>query len=73
MTSRDFCYWLQGMFEVHGVTALTKEQTKVIHNHLHLVFVHEIDTPDPTGELQAAHDGKLIPSKSLGGSGIKRC
>jgi hypothetical protein len=67
MTARDFCYWLQGMFEVHKVTTLDEEQTEIIKNHLNLVFVHDIDTPDPTGKLQAAHDGKKH------GSGIKRC
>ena len=70
MTSRDFCYWLQGVFEAHEVTTLNEKQVKVIKNHLHLVFVHEIDTPDPTGALQAAHDGKLGGSSK---SGIKRC
>jgi hypothetical protein len=66
MTARDFCYWLQGIFEVHKVTTLDESQIEIIKNHLNLVFVHDIDTPDPTGKLQAAHDGKH-------GSGIKRC
>lgn len=60
MTSRDFCYWLQGFFELHGsvVPAMTAQQVEVVKNHLNLVFIHDIDTPDPTGELQAAHDGE---------------
>lgn len=66
MTARDFCYWLQGVFEVHKTSTLTEEQVTIIKNHLHLVFVHDIDTPDPSGVLQAAHDGKT-------GSGVKRC
>jgi hypothetical protein len=68
MTPRDFCYWLQGMFELQKVTKLDNEQVTTIKNHLNLVFVHEIDTPDPTGKLQAAHDGK---GKANGG--VKRC
>ena len=43
MTSRDFCYWLQGFFEVSGATEVTPDQAKVIRNHLNMVFKHEID------------------------------
>jgi hypothetical protein len=64
MTARDFCYWLQGFFEIsRGARSLTEEQVTVIKNHLALVFKHEIDPsmPDPTGELQVIHDGPLKP------------
>lgn len=43
MTSRDFCYWLQGFFELTGTESVTQEQVKVIRNHLNMVFKHEID------------------------------
>jgi hypothetical protein len=51
MTSRDFCFWLQGFFELEAMTAnhpgekvpLTGEQGQAIKNHLALVFKHEID------------------------------
>ena len=43
MTSRDFVYWLQGYFELSGNEMLSLEQTKTIKNHLHMVFIHEID------------------------------
>ncbi len=59
MTSRDFCYWLQGYFELGGGRdGLDASATQVIRNHLNLVFVHDIDGPDPDGKLQATHDGK---------------
>lgn len=60
MTSRDFCYWLQGHFEISKCKELDKPQTEMVKRHLALVFKHEIDPsiPDPTGELQAIHDGK---------------
>ena len=58
MKSRDFCYWLQGLFELGGPNTLDARQTELIKRHLALVFKHEIDEPDPTGELQAIHDGK---------------
>lgn len=61
MTPRDFCYWLQGCLEITAPTGLTTAQLEVIKNHLALVFKHEIDTPDPTGVLQATHDGKPTP------------
>jgi hypothetical protein len=43
MRSVDFCYWLQGHFELNGYNALTKEQVEMIGKHLNLVFLHEID------------------------------
>ncbi len=51
MTSREFCYWLQGLFELTDIDlnknrdnqTLSIEQVKCIKNHLNLVFKHEID------------------------------
>jgi hypothetical protein len=46
MQSRDFCYWLQGYFEITGQQAdnrLTSAQLETIKKHLDLVFAHEID------------------------------
>lgn len=49
MTSRDFCYWLQGFFEIDDALpeakreGLSKEQAEMIKKHLVLVFKHEID------------------------------
>lgn len=43
MTDRDFVYWLNGFFELNNsVTTLTEEQVRLIKEHLHLVFEHEI-------------------------------
>lgn len=57
MEPRDFCYWLQGFFEISKAVKLTEDQTQMVKNHLSLVFAHSIDTPDPTGKLQNIHDG----------------
>lgn len=46
MQSRDFCYWLQGYFEIQGIytssfgndISFTQNQLKCITNHLNLVF-----------------------------------
>lgn len=44
MTSRDFCFWLQGLFELQpGLTELTEQQVTLIKRHLAMVFIHEID------------------------------
>lgn len=63
MTSRDFCYWLQGYFELAGCNALSQEQVKTIQNHLGMVFVHEIDPtfggPAKQDILNTIHSGKI--------------
>ncbi len=66
MNSVDFCFWLQGFFEIGGNTQITNEQAEIIKNHLALVFVHEIDqirnsqTHVPAETLQNVHDGKTF-------------
>ncbi len=70
MTSREFCYWLQGFFEIEGKArsansaledSLNAAQVDAIRAHLNLVFVHEID-PSAGGtaeqaKLDAVHEG----------------
>ncbi len=60
MTSRDFCFWLQGYLEITGSDGpLTESQVKCVRNHLGLVFKHEIDPsmgpPAHQAELNATH------------------
>ena len=50
MTSRDFCYWLQGFFELSvskmdagSNFVLSPDQIQCIQKHLNMVFAHEID------------------------------
>lgn len=43
MTSRDFCYWMQGFFELSHATKITEKEFGTIKNHLAMVFKHEID------------------------------
>jgi hypothetical protein len=67
MTSRDFCYWLQGYFEIYEISQIKKiptfneDEDKVIRNHLNMVFKHEIDPsmgPKPHQDvLSALHQG----------------
>jgi len=58
MKPSEFCYWLQGFYEISGESKMTKEQGDMVKRHLALVFKHELDSPDPSGELQAIHDGE---------------
>jgi hypothetical protein len=61
VTSRDFCYWLQGFFELRGQEDMSSEQVQCVAKHLAMVFKHEIDpslgTPEHIDELQKLHDG----------------
>ena len=53
MTARDFCYWLQGMFELAPTPTLDAKQTDLVRRHLALVFQHDID-PSAGGPAQQA-------------------
>lgn len=59
MKCRDFCYWLQGFFEISPTPdEISEEQSRTIQRHLKLAFKHEID-PSMGGnpeELQIIHD-----------------
>lgn len=60
MTSRDFCYWLQGSFEINGVKNFDSAQTDMIKKHMKLVFEYD-KTPSKfvnwlEGYLQASND-----------------
>lgn len=56
MKSRDFCFWLQGYFEINNLdTPLTVMQQEVIKKHLAMVFIHEIDPSMPNPKLDQVH------------------
>lgn len=69
MKSRDFCYWLQGFFEIasvpliNGGITLSYDQVAMIKKHLDLVFVHEIDpqmgNQEHQDQLNAIHGDGL--------------
>jgi hypothetical protein len=70
MTSRDFCYWLQGYFEIRGGNCgLTAAQCETIERHLALVFKHEIDPAAGDAKAQAALNA--IHSGGVGGVQIR--
>ena len=55
MTSVQFCYWLQGFFELSGDERIefTASQVDLVKRHLSLVFVHDIDPAAGGPETQA--------------------
>lgn len=53
MKASEFCYWLQGYFEISKDDAITKEKVDIIKNHLSMVFVHDLD-PKQQKELAAS-------------------
>lgn len=66
MTSADFCYWLQGYFEISETKELNEKQTQIVKNHLNLVFRHNLDgiaENDIKTALQNLHDGPTAPGK----------
>lgn len=74
MTSRDFCYWLQGYFELlpnELPASLTPYQVDTVRKHLSLVFLHEIDPsvgpPEHQAALNAVHSASPSFKFSDGG------
>lgn len=68
MKTTEFCYWLQGFFEIDSVgspnaVGLSPAQVDMIKRHLNLVFQHDIDPsygpPEKQAQLQATHDGEV--------------
>jgi|GEM_PF-1619793 hypothetical protein len=63
MTAREFCYWLQGYYELGGSTELNANQLGTIKNHLAMVFKHEIDpsagSPEHQTALSQLHNGQF--------------
>ncbi len=57
MNSIDFCFWLQGCFEITETKELSREQIDIIKNHLNLVFIHEID---PLRESETDVDKEIL-------------
>lgn len=60
MKATEFCYWLQGMFELAAPTELNAEQTDLIKRHLAMAFQHDIDKSYPAKDqdkLNALHNG----------------
>jgi hypothetical protein len=73
MTSRDFCFWLQGFFERQNTTVLSQTQVEMIHRHLSLVFLHEIDPDMGDAKKQQELNKVHKPTGSHISSTVMRC
>ncbi len=49
MTSENFVYWLQGLFELGGehIKTLDEKQVQIIKDHLNYVFIHSVPQTQP--------------------------
>jgi hypothetical protein len=65
MNAIDFCFWLQGYFELSGGSELSAGQARKVQEHLSLVFLHEIDPlrESQTTTAPAALDQAHAPLK----------
>jgi hypothetical protein len=72
MNPENFCYWLQGFFEIKGIgttddkEGVSPDQAKIIAEHLNLVFKKETS---PRNEIKSDEFKKKllekIPSPSV--------
>jgi hypothetical protein len=68
MKAVEFCYWLQGLFELGKPEALTAEQTATVKAHLDMVFIHDIDPSYPAEEQEALNTAHVDrPRPQIGG------
>ena len=78
MTARDFCFWLQGFFELQGpVVEMNEEQINMVRRHLGMVFLHDIDPainakvgPEVALMLDAIHAGRPVHGILSGGAAL---
>jgi hypothetical protein len=64
MTPQEFCYWLQGYFEVSGNETLTPEQVKMVKEHLQLTFNKVTTTTIHPSSLRTAWVDSFHPGIS---------
>jgi hypothetical protein len=65
MNPVEFCYFLQGYFELNNDSeGLSKEQTSIIKKQLDEVFTHEADNFKNKGELKLDLD-KIKPNTGV--------
>jgi hypothetical protein len=57
MTKENFCYWLQGYFEISGEAVLTEAQAEIVKAKLNTVFSN-----NSSGSIQAHIFPKDIPT-----------
>lgn len=72
MNATEFCYWLQGLFELSDVKSLDERQTDLVRRHLAMAFQHDIDqrpSPEQQAKLNQIHHGPVTRPQDV----ILRC
>jgi hypothetical protein len=49
VTPGEFCYWLQGIFEIGDIKQLDERQTAIVRDHLREVFTKVTPDRPPAG------------------------
>jgi len=74
MKTTEFCYWLQGFFELYDASgepnrSLSPQQVQIIKNHLALTFKHDNDPqagpPAYQNTLNQIHSGGHNPNELM--------
>lgn len=65
MTPQDFCMWLHGFFELSGKSELSKEQVKMVHDHLNLMFKQPTVSFTTTSGISKAIQGMQAGGESF--------
>lgn len=71
MTAVNFCYWLQGYFELTDPKSVTRQelddvQISTIRRHLAMVFAHDIDPKAGPPAHQHKLDGIHTATTAIG-------
>ena len=74
MTPRDFCFWLQGYFEIEGkpTQALDAAQTRIIREHLALVFIHQAGAVTAKAPEEPKQSQEPTPQQVMSPEWLKR-
>lgn len=64
MTPENFCYWLQGVFEVSNPQEMNKAQLDVVKEHLQLVF-NKVTIKHSIGDVRIDKTKILSDAKTL--------
>jgi hypothetical protein len=75
MNAEQFCYWLQGVFEVTDPKTLNEKQVAIIKEHLGLVFKKETTESYDSSNQQPVENPLPFTDGHYGGfnSGMRYC
>ncbi len=52
MKTENFCFWLQGYFELANPSIIDAKGVELIKKHLAMVFIHDIDPSEGNKVMQ---------------------